>query len=62
MLQLIKDEPVRFVSAIQFSLVAIAVILAQFAIVIPDVVIAAVILAIAAWMSLVTRSQVTPVR
>ena len=61
MLNLIRQEPVRFVAAIQATLVAAAIILAQFGIIVPEVVIGGVVLAIAAWMSFVTRNKVTPV-
>jgi ABC-type nickel/cobalt efflux system permease component RcnA len=54
---LVKAEPVRFIAAIQATL-ALAVL---FGVALTAVQIAGIVLAIAAWLSFVTRSQVTPV-
>lgn len=55
-MKLIRDEPVRFVAAIQATL-AVAVL---FGVELTAEQIAGIILAVAAWLALVTRSQVTP--
>lgn len=55
-LKLIKAEPVRFVGAVQATL-AVAVL---FGVDLTPEQLAGIVLAIAAWLGLVTRSQVTP--
>jgi hypothetical protein len=54
---LIQGEPVRFISAIQATL-AVAVL---FGLALTAVQVAGIVLALAAWLSFVTRSKVTPV-
>lgn len=57
MLKLIQAEPVRFVGAVQATL-ALAVL---FGVDLSPEQLAGIVLAIAAWIGFVTRSQVTPV-
>lgn len=57
MKNLVADEPVRFVGAIQATL-AVAVL---FGVELTPEQLAGVVLAIAAWLSFITRKQVSPV-
>lgn len=56
MLKLIRQEPVRFVGAIQATLAAAVL----FGVDLSPEQLAGLVLAIAAWLGFVTRSQVTP--
>lgn len=56
MKNLITKEPVRFIGAIQATL-ALAVL---FGVTISAAQLAGIILAVAAWLSFITRQQVTP--
>jgi hypothetical protein len=57
MISLIRQEPVRFIAAIQTTLAAAVL----FGLELSADQIAGLIVAIAAWLALVTRNQVTPV-
>lgn len=57
MLNLIKSEPVRFVGAVQATLAAVVL----FGVDLSSEQMAGSVLALAAWLGFVTRSQVTPV-
>lgn len=59
---LLRDEPVRVVAAIQATLALLWIIASQFGWKADPELIAGVELAVAAWLAVVTRSQVTPWR
>lgn len=57
MIGLLKREPLRLVAAVQTTLAAAAL----FGVPLTEAQLAAVVIAFAAWLSFITREQVTPV-
>ena len=60
MWNLIRTEPVRFMAAIQATLMVAFTVAAAYGSPVPDAVVQGAVLALSAWLSFVTRQQVTP--
>lgn len=60
MFQWIKDEPVRFVAAVQATVAFVVILAAEFDVTITEALVSAFMGLVAAWLAFVTRSQVVP--